>query len=162
MFIWRADRILDEIQNQMPDLYQGVKAIQQDWFTTQAQATVERVWDGLRNVTIDYGVMENAHDVIVLPATGLGWSDIGSWDSFYDLLPGDENGNIVMRGDHLGLDTAGSLVYSNQQDRLIVTIGVENLVVVDTGDVLLVCNKAQVQKVRQVVAQLKENSQDYL
>lgn len=162
MFIWRADRILDEIQRQMPGLYQGVKTIQQDWFTPQSQATVERVWTGLQNVTIDYGVMENARNVVVLPASGLGWSDIGSWDSFYDLLAGDEHGNIIMRGDYLGLDTAGSLVYTNQPRRLVVTIGVEELVIVDTGDVLLVCNKNQVQKVRQIVSQLKENGQDYL
>jgi mannose-1-phosphate guanylyltransferase len=67
-----------------------------------------------------------------------------------------------MGGKHIGVDTQQSLVYVNQEHRLIVTIGVEDLVVVDTGDVLLVCRKDQAQKVRQVVAQLKKSGLEYL
>jgi mannose-1-phosphate guanylyltransferase len=79
--------------------------------------------------TIDYGIMEGAERVVVLPAAELNWSDVGSWDSLFDVLPADGDGNIVMGGDHIGLDTHESLVYVNQEHRLIVTIGVDDLVV---------------------------------
>ncbi len=106
--------------------------------------------------------MEGAQKVAVIPAAGLGWSDVGSWDSLFDVLPGNQQGNIVMGGEHIEIDTHRSLIYVNQPHRLIVTIGVEDLVVVDTGDVLLVCRKDQAQKVRQVVDQLKERGQNYI
>jgi mannose-1-phosphate guanylyltransferase len=106
--------------------------------------------------------MEGASDVAVIPAAGLGWNDVGSWDSLFDVLPADEQGNIVMGGKHVGLDTSNSLVYVNQEHRLIVTIGVDDLVVVDTGDVLLVCHKEQAQKVRNVVDHLKKTGEGYV
>jgi mannose-1-phosphate guanylyltransferase len=162
MFIWRTAHILEEMQRQMPELYAGLQTIRLARDTAQAQETLERVWLGLRNETIDYGVMEKAHDVVTLAAGGLGWSDVGSWDSLFDLLPADEHGNIVMGGEHVGLETAQSLIYVNQPHRLIVTIGVENLVVVDAGDVLLVCRKDQAQSVRQVVRRLKEQGNEYI
>jgi mannose-1-phosphate guanylyltransferase len=162
MFIWRVDRILAEIERQMPDLYAGLQKIRQAWVTSNGGAVVDQVWQGLENQTIDYGIMENAQNVVVLPAAGLGWSDVGSWDSLFDLLDGDEHGNIVMGGEHFGLDTTCSLIYMSQPRRLIVTIGVEDLVVVDTGDVVLVCDKAQAQRVRQVVRQLRDSGKEYL
>jgi mannose-1-phosphate guanylyltransferase len=123
---------------------------------------IANVWPTLREETIDYGIMENASDTVVIPATGLGWSDVGSWDSLFDVLGADENGNIVMGGEHVGISTNSSLVYMDQEHRLIVTIGVDDLIVVDTGDVLLVCRKDQAQKVRQVVNHLKQTNQEYL
>jgi mannose-1-phosphate guanylyltransferase len=106
--------------------------------------------------------MEGAQNVAVIPAEGLAWSDVGSWDALFDVLPGDEMGNIVMGGKHIPLDTSDTLVYVNQDRRLIVTIGVKDLVLVDTGDVLLVCRKDQAQKVRQVVEQLKKSGEEYI
>jgi mannose-1-phosphate guanylyltransferase len=162
MFIWRVDRILAEIQRQMPDLYAGLEQISQSWGQPGAAEILALVWRGLQNQTIDYGVMEHARDVVVLPAANLGWSDVGSWDALFDLLESDQNGNIVMGGEHVGLETKRSLIYMNQPRRLIVTIGVENLVVVDTGDVVLVCDKDQAQRVRQVVQQLRASGKEYL
>jgi mannose-1-phosphate guanylyltransferase len=106
--------------------------------------------------------MESADKVAVIPASELLWSDVGSWDSLFDVLPGDEHGNIVMGGKHLGLDTNSSLVYVSEEHRLIVTIGVDDLVVVDTGDVLLVCRKDQAQRVRQIVNTLKKSGDEYV
>lgn len=162
MFIWRVDRILAEFARQMPDLYAQLERIDQAWDTPQRQEVINNVWPTLREETIDYGIMENASDTVVIPATGLGWSDVGSWDSLFDVLGADENGNIVMGGKHVGISTNSSLVYMDQEHRLIVTIGVDDLIVVDTGDVLLVCRKDQAQKVRQVVNHLKQNDQEYL
>jgi mannose-1-phosphate guanylyltransferase len=104
--------------------------------------------------------MENADKVAVMPAGGLEWSDVGSWDSLFDVLLPDKDGNIVFAGNHIGEETYHSLVYGNHDDRLIVTIGVEDLIVVDSGDVLLVCHKDQAQKVRNVVENLKNSKKD--
>lgn len=162
MFIWKVDRILAEFERQMPELYASLMEITASWESPSRQQTVERIWPGLQEQTIDYGIMEGARQVAVIPAADLKWSDVGSWDSLFEVLPTDENGNIVMGGQHIGLDTQDSLVYLNQDRRLIVTIGVSDLVLVDTGDVLLVCPKEKAQMVRQVVNQLKKERQDYV
>ena len=162
MFVWRVDQILAEFDRQMPELAAALKEIATAWGTSQQDEVIERVWPGIRQETIDYGIMEGARQVAVIPAAGLNWSDVGSWDSLFDVLPADQDGNIIMGGQHVGLNTKDSLVYVNQEHRLIVTIGVEDLVVVDTGDVLLVCRKDQAQKVRQVVNQLKQSGQGYV
>jgi mannose-1-phosphate guanylyltransferase len=162
MFIWRVDRVLEEFSVQMPDIYNSLKEIAADWGKPQQRSTMEKVWPQLRVETIDYGIMEAAKQVAVIPTRRLGWSDVGSWDSLFDVLHGDEDGNIIMGGKHIGLDTSESLVYVNQEHRLIVTIGVNDLVVVDTGDVLLVCRKEQAQKVRQIVDQLKKSGEEYI
>jgi len=162
MFTWRVERILEEFAAQMPELYAGLQEIRQAIGTPQEHAVLQRVWSGLKNETIDYGIMEFARDVIVIMADNLQWNDVGSWDSLFDVLPADPQGNIVVGGQHIGLDTHQSLVYVDQEHRLIVTIGIEDLVVVDTGDVLLVCRKDQTQKVRQVVQQLKASGKPYI
>jgi mannose-1-phosphate guanylyltransferase len=157
MFIWRTDVILSEIGRQMPNLRTALDQIVAAWGTERQDAVVNSVWPGLVNETVDYGVMERAEKVTVLPASGLEWSDIGNWDSLFDVLVPDADGNIVVDSEHLPLDTNNSLIYGNGDGRLIVTIGVDDLVIVDTGDVLLVCHKDQAAKVRNVVEQLKKS-----
>jgi mannose-1-phosphate guanylyltransferase len=162
MFIWKVERIMDEFSRQMPHLASGLQEIGANWDSPEKNAVIQKVWSNLAVETIDYGIMENAHNLVVLPATGLRWSDVGTWDSLFDVLPADLNGNIVMGGQHYGLDTKESLVYVAQERRLIVTIGVRDLVVVDTGDVLLICRKDETQKVRHVVSVLKETEDSYV
>lgn len=163
MFVWRVEQILAEFERQMPELNQALQEIAQSWGTSERQETLKRVWPEIEPETIDYGIMEGARRVGVIPAEGLNWSDVGSWDSLFDVLPADDNGNIVMGGEHVGLETNDSLIYVEPEHRLIVTIGVEDLVVVDTGDVLLVCRVDQAQKVREVVKKLEqEEGEEYL
>jgi mannose-1-phosphate guanylyltransferase len=163
MFVWKTKNILAEFDRQMPELAAHLKTIAAAWGSPQEEETLARVWPTIQPQTIDYGIMEGARQVVVIPAPGLDWNDVGSWDSLFEVISPNKDGNIVIGGQHLGLDTRGSLVYMNQEHRLIVTIGVENLVVVDTGDVLLVCRKDQAQRVRQVVSELKQtNHQSYV
>lgn len=162
MFIWQVNRILAEFSRQMPKLASALAEIEQAWGSPDQEQVIERCWSQIKSQTIDYGIMENAADVVVIPAVDLHWSDVGSWDSLFDVLPVDSNGNLVIGGQHFGLDTKESLVYVAQQHRLIVTIGVRNLVVVDTGDVLLICRKDDAQKVRHVVNVLKETEDGYV
>lgn len=155
MFFWQVDCILEEFERQMPALYQGLQKIREAWDTPRADEVLQTVWMSLEPQTIDFGIMENAQKVAVIPAEGLGWSDVGSWDALIDLLPGDAEGNIfVNTAGQLNLGAKNSLFYLGAEQRLVVSIGVEDLVVVDTGDVILICRRDGAQKVRQAVQQL--------
>lgn len=159
MFIWRADRILDEFERQMPDLKAALDRIGTAWGTPDQGAVLASEWPQLKPETIDYGIMEHAANVAVLPAGGLDWSDVGSWDSLFDLLLPDEHGNVVVNGDHMSLETHDSLIYSTEK-KLIVTIGVDDLIVIDSGDALLVCHRDQTQQVRRVIENLKKSRRE--
>jgi mannose-1-phosphate guanylyltransferase len=92
MFVWKVDRVLDEFSKQMPELASALADISGAWDGEARASVVHSIWPALKNETIDYGIMENAQDVAVIPATGLRWSDVGSWDSLFEVLAGDETG----------------------------------------------------------------------
>ncbi len=161
MFIWRADTILGEIEKQMPALDVALKKIVSAWGTDQQDAILNEYWKPLKIETVDYGIMENAERVAVLPAGGLGWSDVGMWSSMFEVLLPDMNGNIATNNSlHLAHETHNTLVYSGNSERLVVTIGVDNMVIVDTGDVVMICKSDQAQKVKDVVEHLKKHRQE--
>jgi mannose-1-phosphate guanylyltransferase len=155
MFIWRVDRIMDEFQRQMPEFYVQLAEIAATLSTPGYEATFSRVWPQVARQTIDYGVMEGAEDVAVIPVD-IGWSDVGSWASLLELLPADAQGNIVV-GPHVGIDTRDTLVFG--RDRLVATIGLEGMVIVDTEDALLVCTKEREQEVRALVRELERRDE---
>lgn len=159
MFIWKTETILKEISRQMPDLDSRLALITEAWDTPERDKVTRQVWPEIKPQTIDFGIMENAQNVAVIPASDLEWNDVGSWEALFDLLPVDENGNIIKGTDHLSLDTSGTIVYVAGKPRAVVTIGVDDLIIVDTGDVLLVCDRNQAQDVRQAVKLLKESGQ---
>lgn len=160
MFVWRADAIMKEIERQMPELFATVSKIAAAWDTTEQEQVLRSLWFDLKSQTIDYGVMEKAERVAVLPAGGLGWNDVGSWDSLFDVLLPDMNGNVATNAHHLTVDTHNTLIYSKSDDRLVVTIGLDDIVIVDAGDVLMVCQVDQSQKVKDVVEHLKKHHQE--
>jgi mannose-1-phosphate guanylyltransferase len=160
MFVWRVDSILAEVERQMPELYAAVTEIASAWDSPHKEDVIQKLWYDLRSQTVDYGVMEKAERVAVLPAGGLGWSDVGSWDSLFEVLLPDMNGNVSVNSQHLPLDTHNALVYSVNDQRLVVTIGLDDVVVVDAGDVLLVCKTDQSQKVKNIVEHLKRHNQE--
>jgi mannose-1-phosphate guanylyltransferase len=144
----------------MPALGSALKVIASAWGTEKQNKVLNEHWHDLMVETVDYGVMEKAERVAVLPAGGLGWSDVGSWESLFEVLLPDMNGNIATNDAvHLALETHNTLVYGTNEERLLVTIGVDDMIIVDTGDVLLVCKSDQAQKVRDVVEHLKKHRQ---
>lgn len=160
MFVWRADVILAEIQRQMPSLAHALQRVGAAWGTPEQSPMLQTAWPPLNPETIDYGVMEHAENVVVVPAGGMGWSDVGAWDSLFEVLLPDVQGNVSTGVQHLAVETNNTLVYGQSQERMIVTIGMDDTVIVDTGDVLLVCKADQAQKVREVVDQLREQHQE--
>ncbi len=156
MFIWRVDRILEEFHQHMPELADQLHRIGEAWTTSLKDAVLGYEWPLIKPQTIDYGIMEKAGRVGVIPVPDLEWNDVGSWESLFEVLPGDENGNIVLQGNYINIETKKSMVYSFSNDRLLVTIGLENMIVIDTGDALLVCSRKDAQQVRNVVQILKD------
>jgi len=154
MFIWRIDRIMKEFQSQMPELYNQLSKISEALGNSSYERVLVETWSGVEKQTIDYGVMEGSSNVVVIPLE-MGWSDIGSWSSFARLLPSDDNHNVVI-GNHIEIDTSNSLIFGRR--RLIATIGLEDIIIVDTDDALLVCPKKHDQKVREIVNKLGQES----
>jgi len=152
MFIWRVDRIMEEFARQMPDLYDVLMQIDAVLGTPAYEPTLRRLWPELSPQSIDYGVMEGARDVVVIPVD-IGWSDVGNWSSMREILPADADGNVVV-GEHVGLDTRNTIVFGGR--RLIATIGLEDMIIVDTDDALLICPLDREQDVREMVRQLRE------
>jgi mannose-1-phosphate guanylyltransferase len=151
MFTWRADRLLAEFRAQLPDAYAVLLRIGAALPTPDAQGVLAEAWPQIRKVSIDFGIMEHAADVSVIPVD-IGWSDIGSWGALLDVLPGDEEGNVCVDGELLALDTHRAYVRS--EGRLVATIGLEDIIVVDTPDVLLVCVRSRAEEVKDLVGRL--------
>jgi mannose-1-phosphate guanylyltransferase len=161
MFIWRVERVLEEIKRQMPALDKVLKEIEAAWGREDFNHILRQVWEDLERISIDFGVMEGAKEVAVIPAKGLGWNDVGSWDTLFDVLEPDEDGNLLLSEDHLNLNCRNTLVRQNgQYRRLVVTLGLQDMVIVDTDDVLLVCTREQAQDVKEVVLRLKSEGKD--
>lgn len=155
MFIWTARRILDEIGLHLPDLSAKLTAIAEAIGSDGYERCFQENWDAIMPMTIDYGVLEKARDIVFLPARGLGWNDIGSWDSLFDVLDADADGNIQLGGERLSIDSTGTLTGTDDPGKMIVTIGVKDMIVYESGNAILVCSRAEAQRVRQAVDQLK-------
>ena len=155
MFIWKVRRILEEMERHMPELYRGLSEIEQYLLTPKAEETLAKVFPTLPAQTIDYGIMEKAEQVAMLPVD-IGWHDVGSWSAVYDVLPHDKSNNVVV-GQHISPDTQNSLIYSPK--RLVATIGLDDVVIVDTDDVLLICPRSRSQDVKKLVDILKSNGE---
>ncbi len=151
IFVWRVDAIMAALRTCLPELSARLDAIAAAGGPGLPQA-FEGVWEGIESVTIDYGVLERAGRVAVIPVD-IGWSDVGDWNTVAELAGSNGGGNVV-QAEHIGLDTHGTLVYSDSQ-RLIVTLGLENFVVVDTGDALMIAPRDRAQDVKKIVEELR-------
>jgi mannose-1-phosphate guanylyltransferase len=146
MFVWRVDAILEQIQRCLPDLYTELQKVEPVVGTGQYQSTVEKVYGIIRGISIDYGVMEKADAVYVIPGE-FGWNDIGSWSEVHRASGKDERGNSIT-GKVIQKDTTNCLIYS--PDKLVATIGVDDLIIINTEDALLVCRKGRSQDVKEI------------
>jgi mannose-1-phosphate guanylyltransferase len=159
MFIWRADSIWHQVSRYLPQLAQELEAVRQAMTTDALTTVLDGVYPRLPSVSIDVGVMERAQDVWVVPAD-IGWSDVGSWRALSEFLAPDAQGNVVI-GSQRGFDTTGCFIYA--PNKLVATIGVTDLVVIETDDVVLICPKDRDQDVRKLVELLeREGRQDLL
>ncbi|MDF1513842.1 MAG: mannose-1-phosphate guanylyltransferase [Anaerolineae bacterium] len=159
MFIWRVDTILNEVRRNMPELYAVAEQLEKVLDDDSYMAKLQLLWPGLQKQTIDYGIMEKASQVAVL-AVNFGWSDIGIWDSVKHMHKADSCDRVLM-GDIYDQNSQDILVHSTSQ-RFIATIGLENLVIIDTPDALLIVRRDQSQNVKDVVDYLRLHHRDEL
>jgi mannose-1-phosphate guanylyltransferase len=156
MFVWKASVILGEVRRLMPDLYEQLMEIAPALDTPRQPDVIKRIWQTVSPVPVDIGIMEGAEDVVVVPAD-IGWSDVGSWTSVADLSPADADGN-VLQGEHVALDCQDTFVHST--GRLVAALGLEGMIVVETGDAVLVCPKERAQDVKRIVEKLKQEGRE--
>jgi mannose-1-phosphate guanylyltransferase len=153
MFIWRVDAILNEIEKYMPELYEGLEELVPAINKTEYNTTLANIYGKLRNISIDYGIMEKSQNVYLIKGD-FSWSDVGSWEEVYQLSDKDENGNAVI-GNVFTEMTVDSYVFS--PNKFTSVIGVDNLIIINTDDALLVCRRDKSQDVKKIVEHLKIN-----
>jgi mannose-1-phosphate guanylyltransferase len=158
IFAWSAASIRAQFERQLPDIYAALAPLAERFGSAGFQAEYDRVYPALRNVSIDVGIMERAPDVAVIPAS-FNWVDVGSWNELYEALAPDGAGNVV-RGRHVGVDTSGCLVFGGR--RLIATVGLEDMVIVETDDALFIGRRDRAADVRRVVEQLEREGRTEL
>lgn len=154
MFIWSAETILQLFQQHSPEIYTHLTRYNAAIGTPRETEVFEEVYEAVPRVSVDYAIMEHAEHVFVIPAS-IGWNDLGSWASLHDVMDNDEDGNAVA-GQHVGVDTHNCLIHS--RDRLIATVGLDNMIVVDGGDVVLVMPKNRSQDVKQLLEEVKKQA----
>jgi len=156
MFIWRADVILDQLLAFMPPLSAALARLtfsEDIWEIEDLKPQIDSVYRDIASESIDFGVMEKADNVMVIPAD-FGWSDVGSWSALPEVMSADAAGNVAINvAEELALDAGGCLVYGG--GKVAALIGVRDLIVVDTPDALLVCHRERAQEVKKVVEELE-------
>lgn len=153
IFVWRAATILEALREQQPRLHAAVSRIADAWPTPEREAVLRREYRGLEKISIDFAVMEHAREVLVVQAP-YRWDDVGSWLALERMNPQDADGNTIL-GTHCGLKTRHCVIVG-EPGRLISTIGVENLLIIQDGDATLVADRRDEGTVKLLVDRLKE------
>ena len=158
MFICTVATIMAEFERQQPSLMTQLQTLKPFINTPEFAGKLTEIWQAVQPVSIDHAIMEGARHMAVIPAD-IGWSDVGSWDALYEVLPSDEDGNCykVSGARPLIFDSNNTLVFS---DRLVAVVGVDDLVIIDSDDALLICRKGRSQDVRDIVQHLRDTKQD--
>jgi len=153
MFIWMAKDILTSINIHLPDLYDSINNIKNAVGRENYQKVLREEWATILGSSIDYGVMEKANNVYVVKSDFI-WSDVGSWDAVYELGKKDPENN-VLSGNVIKMDTKNCLISANK--RLVSTIGIEDLIIVETKDAVLIARRGESEKIKDMVDSLKRN-----
>jgi len=156
MFVWKVSTILDLYKQYLPEMYAQLLEIEKAIDTPQQQEVIERVYPQMQKIAVDYAIIEKATTIAAMSAD-IGWSDIGDWARLKDELAESEQENVVVGADHVGIKTENCLVYSESKGKIIATLGVENLMIVETADALLICDKYHSGEVKDIVQKLKDH-----
>ena len=149
MFAWGVQAILAELQRCLPENNKNLRRIAEQWGAEHNRHAIEKLYEGLPRISIDFGVMEKARSVLAVELT-CSWRDIGSWDAVGTLQTCDAAGNSVVGADIIELDASGN-VFVSDEEHLIAAVGVTDIVVVRTADATLICHRDQVHRLREIV-----------
>jgi mannose-1-phosphate guanylyltransferase/mannose-6-phosphate isomerase len=161
VFLWKVSTILEEIKTHLPDLHEKLSTIVSHTIENNSKypyrildSEGEKIYNSLQSISIDHAILEKSKQVAVIPAK-IQWSDVGAWDALQDVAKKDTDGN-VFTDNVTSINCSDSIIQG--EERIIAAVGLKGLIVVDTPDALLVCNKNQAQEVKQLVNQLKEKN----
>ena len=155
IFVWQIKRGLEGFRKHLPEIYELFHTEKDKLNTEEEKAIIENIYPQCSNISIDFGVMEKAENVYVIPAS-FGWSDLGTWNSAWENMEKDYLENAVA-GDNVIVFDANKNVVHVPDDKLVVLQGLEDYIVVDTKDVLLICHKEKEQDIKEYVAEVKRN-----
>jgi mannose-1-phosphate guanylyltransferase len=158
IFVWRTESIITAFEKYLPEIHEIFEGAKKDLITLQERAAIETIYPQCVNISIDYGILEKADNVYVIPSD-FGWSDLGTWGSAYENLEKDNYENAVAGDNVLLFDSAKNIVHSHN-NKLIVLQGLDDFIVVDTEDVLLICKKEKEQHIKEYVTEIKRNKGD--
>jgi mannose-1-phosphate guanylyltransferase len=158
IFIWKLDRIIEAFHRHLPEMYELFHTEQEKFNTDEEDTVIENIYPQCINISIDFGIMEKAGNVYVIPAS-FGWSDLGTWNSAWENMGKDKKDNAVAGNKVMVVDAEKCVVHV-PDDKLVVLQGLDNFIVVDTKDVLLICHKDKEQAIKNYVADVKRNMGD--
>lgn len=151
IFVWRNKVIQAYIKELMPEMHQLLEDMKLSFLTEDRNATIKKMFPLMPDQSIDYGIMEKVDNIYVIPCI-FGWDDVGSWTALERINTKDDNGNVI-KGNILNLDTKDCIIESN--GKLIATLGIQDLIIVDTEDVTLICSKDKAQEVKTLLKELR-------
>jgi len=154
MFVWKTSAILDAMHIHLPDVIDCFVGSEKAYNTPTEKEFIAKVYSLCTNISIDYGVIEKAKNVYTLPSS-FGWSDVGTWGSLYEVFKKDYLGNAV-KGDNVRIYDASNNMIVVPKEKLVVVQGVEDLCIIDTDNVLLICQKSQEQEIKEITIDLKQ------
>ncbi len=155
IFVWQVRNIVRAFEKYLPEMHEVFIAEEHAFNTKGEKEAIERIYPLCTNISIDYGIMEKADNVYVIPSS-FGWSDLGAWNSAYENMDKDNLGNAIAGDNVTVIDAKRNMVHV-ETDRLIVLQGLEEFIVVDTEDVLLVCKRDREQDIKEYVIEIKRN-----
>lgn len=159
MFVWKVSSILSKLKQYLPDLYEGLVLIKKAIGSEQENIVLEKTFLNFRSVSIDYGIMEKADNIYTIPGA-FGWDDVGSWLAIERIRRTNEYGNVV-NGNIITIDTKNCIIEGT--NKLIAAVGLKDLVIVDTEDATLICDKDNAGDIKKVLENLKVcNRNEYL
>lgn len=158
IFVWKTKSILPAFENHLPELHELFHEAQKAMNTEKESSTIEHVYPLCVSISIDYGILEKADNVYVIPAS-FGWSDLGTWASAYENLEKDYTDNAVT-GENVILFEADKNMIHTEGDKLVLLQGLSNFIVIDTRDVLMICKMENEQNVKEYLAEVRRNKGD--
>jgi len=159
IFVFKVQVLLKAIQTYLPDLYDGLMEIRKSMNKSGYHKTLKKVYQEIKGISIDYGIMEKTKEVYLLKGR-FSWNDLGNWEQIYRLSPKDKDGNVIL-GNSLLLNTKSS--YVDSSDNFVALVGLENVVVVQEGNSTLVCSREHVEDVKKMLELMKRKKQiEYL
>ena len=156
MFVWKISTILDNLKKYMGSTYEGLMKIKDAIGTPEEDIVLENIFPTFQSESIDYGIMEKASNIYILPGV-FGWDDVGSWLAVGRIKKSNENGNVV-NGNIITINSKNNIIEGSQ--KLIATVGIEDLIIVDTEDATLICNKNSAGDIKKVLENLKICNRD--